>query len=255
MRYDDKTTTRPGEAADRPRLRLALAESEADVQAAQRLRYRVFAEELAARLPSASEGIDRDRFDRFCEHLVVRDEGSGEVVGTYRILTAGGARRAGGFYSETEFDLTLLGPLRARMLEVGRACVHPEYRSGRVLSLLWAGLGAYVGRSDALHVIGCASVPLAPDPSAAVRVCRRLVREHLGPPEWRVFPHHPLRLHALRPADDLDVPPLIRGYLRMGAFVCGAPSLDSDFGTADLLLLLPVARMARRYAGRFLRAS
>src|SRR5262245_6267873 len=118
------------------RLSLHLASSPAEVRAAQRLRYRVFAEEMGARLASRDEQIDRDIFDPYCEHLLVREGDTGEVVGTYRILTSAQAKRIGGFYSEEEFDLTRFGPLRDRLVEVGRSCVHPDYRSGATIALL-----------------------------------------------------------------------------------------------------------------------
>src|SRR5450432_2956581 len=121
------------------RLAVHLARGEAEISDAQRLRYRVFAEEMGARLPSAAQGIDRDMFDPWCDHLLVTEEDTGEVVGTYRILTGASAKNIGGFYSEQEFDLTRLNHLRDRAVEVGRSCVHPDYRSGGVIALLWSG--------------------------------------------------------------------------------------------------------------------
>jgi putative hemolysin len=213
----------------------------------------VFAEEMGAQLASAADGLDRDAWDEHCDHLLVRRSDSYEVVGTYRILTAEQAQRAGGFYSEQEFDLGAI-PALPRLVELGRACVHPEHRGGAVLALLWSALARHFRTRGYAHVIGCASVPVSGAPARVARLCSDLLREHGGPLAWRAEPRRPFPL-AVAGDDAEPVPPLVRGYLRMGATVCGAPAWDPDFGTADLLLLLPMARMRERFAHRFLRAA
>jgi putative hemolysin len=236
------------------RLFTTLACSDDDVHAAQRLRYGVFAGELGARLQSAAEGIDRDEFDAHCQHLLLRDRLTNEVVGTYRVLSAEGAEALGGFYSATEFDLGRVASLPG-LVEVGRACLHPSYRSGTALAVMLAGLARHLRESGCEYVIGCASIHVGHDLAGAARLTSQLVDEHLSPPQWRV---HPLRRFDVRPpasGADTPVPALLRGYLRMGAFVCGDPAWDEEFGTADLLLLLPMSRMNRRYTHRFLRAA
>jgi len=233
-------------------LAVCLAASAAEVRAAQRLRYRVFAEELGARLPDAGEEVDRDRFDQFCDHLLVRD--GDRVVGTYRMLPPDRRRRAGGWYCAAEFEVAQLEPIAGDTVEIGRACVDPAYRTGRVISLLWAGLWRYVlmrGR----FVIGCASIGTTDGGHVAASICRRLLRDHLAPPEWRVAPHRAFVLEGWRDVPDAPLPPLIKGYLRLGASVCGAPAWDRDFDTADLLMILPVARTKQRYVDRLLRAA
>jgi putative hemolysin len=234
-------------------LTLHLASTPAEVLEAQRLRYKVFAEELGAQLSSRAEGIDRDMYDRYCEHLLVRESDGGEVVGTYRILTSAQARRIGGFYSEEEFDLTRLGPLRDRMLEVGRSCVHPDYRNGATIALLWSGLSRYIRASHHDHVMGCASIGMADGGHAAASLYNSLSRTALCPIEYRVFPRCALPLDALDCHRESAPPPLIKGYLRLGAYVCGEPAWDPDFGTADLLMMLPVANLDPRYARHFLK--
>ena len=229
-----------------------LATSEAEVREAQRLRHRVFAEELGARLDSAAERLDRDRFDAYCEHLLVRSVDTGEVVGTYRILTAADARRAGGFYSEQEFDLGAI-PSLPRVVEIGRACVHPDHRGGAVLGLLWGALAQHFRLHGHAHVIGCASLPARENPGGVAWVCDRLLREHGTPPAWRARPRRPFA--APTSVVRAPIPAAIRGYLHMGAAVCGEPAWDPDFGTADLLLLLSLARMSGRFAHRLLRAA
>jgi putative hemolysin len=241
--------------AGRTRFITALAEDPETVLAAQRLRARVF-----NGTDPSSPAIDRDEFDAHCEHLVVRDRGSGQVVGTYRILTAERARAAGRFYSETEFDCARLHRLDGRLVEVGRACVDPGHRGGSVIALLLAGLTRYVVERRYDYVIGCASIDVGPDVAAAAALCARLVAAHLGPEEWRVTPHAPFRPDpgprpAVPPETEPAWPPLIKAYLRFGASVCGEPAWDPVFGTADVLMLLPMAAMSPRFRARLLRGA
>ncbi len=243
------------ERGARPLLQTMLAQTEADVRAAQRLRYQVFAHELGARLPDRLDALDRDRFDASCEHLLVRDHLTQLVVGTYRILPPWRLAAAGGFYSESEFDLERLAGVRARTVEVGRACVHPDYRHGGVVALLWAGLLRYILGHRLEYVIGCASVPVSDGGHAAATVCRALLRDHLAPACWRVAPRSAFVLEGFDEVAGAEAPALVRAYLRLGAQVCGPPAWDPDFNTADLLMILPVARMNGRYVERFLRAS
>ena len=125
-------------------LSVSIAESEREILDAQRLRYRVFGQEMGAKLPTRIPGVDQDIYDAYCDHLVCRDENTGEVIGTYRILSPANARRIGSYYTENEFDLTRLQHLRPQLVEIGRSCVHPDYRSGATITLLWAGLARYM---------------------------------------------------------------------------------------------------------------
>ncbi len=236
----------------RPRLSVEFASSPAHVREAQALRWRIFGEEFGAELSTPEPGYDIDRFDRFCEHLLVRDTGSGEVVGTYRILSGARSLEAGGFYSESEFDLTRILHLREQIMEMGRACVHPDYRSGATITLLWAGLADFMIRHKVQYLLGCASVPMHDGGQHAAAVFRRLERDRMGPAEWRVFPHNRLPLERLTGEDSADIPALIKAYLRIGAVVCGEPAWDAGFNTADLLLMLPTSKIDHRYARHFL---
>lgn len=235
----------------KPRLSVSLASDADTVRAAQRLRYQVFAEELGARLPTRIPGIDHDVFDPYCQHLVVRDEASAAVVGTYRILAPEAARHVGSYYAETEFDLVRLAALRPRLVEIGRACVHPDYRTGAVIVLLWSGLARYMREHGHDYLLGCASVSMHDGGHAAASLYQKLLPEAACPPEYQVFPRCPLPLAALDGQRPVTVPPLLRGYLKAGAWICGAPAWDPDFNTADLPLLLPMARMSPRYAQHF----
>jgi len=238
---------------DEAKLSACIARTPDEVRAAQRLRHQVFAEEMHAQLGTTEEGLDADAYDPHCEHLLVHDGRTREVVGTYRILPADRARRAGGFYSETEFDLGAVAGLPG-LVEIGRACVHPDYRNGAVIRLLWAGLTRYLLGHGYEFVIGCASMP-AEDARTVRAVHRELARDHLSPAAWRVKPRVPFPLREEPGEPEVALPPLIKGYVRLGAYVCGDPGWDVAFGTADFFMMLPLVRLKRRYAARFARAA
>ncbi|MDX2167534.1 MAG: GNAT family N-acyltransferase [Deltaproteobacteria bacterium] len=231
-----------------------LAETADELRQAQRLRYEVFGVELGARLPEAVNGLDADRFDARCDHLLVCERASRRVVGTYRMLPPQRAA-AGDWYCADEFDCRRLLAHRAGIIELGRACVAPEYRTGLVIALLWAGVMRYVQACGATHVIGCASLDTADGGHLAATICRRLLRDHLAPPQWRVTPRRAFVLEGWREIENAPLPALIKGYLRLGAEVCGEPAWDPDFRTADLLVRLEVARANPRYVDRLLRAA
>lgn len=233
-------------------LSISLAQSEAEIREAQRLRYQVFSEEMGAHLSSLEAGIDQDQFDPYCEHLLVRDNETGAVVGTYRWLNPKMAQRIGAYYSETEFDLTRLGHLNESMVEVGRSCVHANYRNGATIGLLWSGVIQYTQQQGYAYLIGCASISMHDGGHAAASIYRRLSQEHLSPKEWRVFPHDRLPLESLDSTLNVPLPSLVKGYMRLGCYVCGEPAWDPDFNTADLFLLLPLSQMNKRYARRYL---
>jgi putative hemolysin len=233
------------------RFTVCLAVDDVEIAEAQQLRYKVFANEMGAILPSAHLELDIDPFDRLCDHLLVRDTISGEVVGTYRILPPSAAAHSG-YYSEQEFDLTRLHFLRPRMAELGRSCVHPDYRSGAVIALLWQGLADYMTRHGFDYVVGCASISMADGGHLAASVYRHVSGRYLSPVEWRATPRNPLPLEALDNGTPGLPPPLIKGYLRLGAMVCGEPAWDPDFNTADMLMLLPMQQINRSYMRHFI---
>jgi len=217
-----------------------------EVRQAQRLRFSVFAGEMGARLRTPLPGHDIDRFDDYCEHLLVRDSASQEVIGTYRVLTPAQARRAGGTYTANEFNLAPLGAMAPRMAELGRSCVHRDHRQGAVILALWSALARFMDEHDLDTMIGCASMPL--HGGCAAGVWDRVRRTHLAPPLLRVQPRLPLPLVDGGAAVPSSEPPaLIRGYLRLGAKVLGPPAWDPDFQTADLPLLMRMADLPARY--------
>jgi len=232
-----------------PRLSVSLARSSADVEDALRLRYKVFAEELGARIDS-DDGLDRDSFDDWCDHLIVRDDDSLRVIGTYRVLPPHRARQLGRLYAESEFDLSRLAHLRESMVEIGRSCVHRDYRQGPAIMLLWAGLAQYMRCNGYRHMVGCASASLA-DGGAQAAALRDSLQGHLADPEYRVFPRLPFPHERFQRAAQCEMPPLIRGYMRLGAQICGEPAWDPDFNTADFLVWLSLERLNPRYARHF----
>ena len=247
--------------ADKARFDVVWARDEEDVRQAQKLRYTVFAEEMGARLtvPKGSPaGHDINVFDPFCEHLLVRAAGAdgeqGQVIGTYRVLTPANARRIGGLYSDGEFDLTRLRPLRSKMVELGRSCVHPDWRSGGAILALWGALAEFMHRNDLDTMVGCASVSMRDGGHFAASLWQQLRQTHLAPIHWQVTPRLALPVNDLQHDMTVEAPPLIKGYLRCGAKVLGAPAWDPDFNTADLPMLLRIEDLPSRYRRHFLGA-
>ena len=247
-------------SADTPRYTLLLSTDPDHIVEAQRLRHQVFTSEPGFALAGASDGLDADRFDEHCDHLLVRDDGTGELVGCYRMLPPPGAIAAGGLYTATEFDVTGLDTLRPSLVEMGRAVVRSDHRNGGVVLLMWAGILAYLDRCGYDYVTGCVSVPVAGNadgpPGTHVRGVRDFVRRrHAAPAEYTVYPYRPVVLDGTG-LDDIDpparttVPPLMRGYLRLGARVCGEPAYDPDFGVGDFPALLDKRTADVRYLNR-----
>ncbi|CAJ1584157.1 GNAT family N-acetyltransferase [[Mycobacterium] wendilense] len=230
------------------------------IEAAQRLRHDVFSTEPGFGLAATPDGRDHDEFDEFCDHLLVRDDTTGELVGCYRMLPPPGAIAAGGLYTATEFDVGGWDALRPSLVEMGRAVVRAEHRNGAVVLMMWTGILAYLDRCDYDYVAGCVSVPVAgPDddaPGAQIRGVRDIVtRRHPAAPEHTVYPYHPVVIGG-RGLDDIEpparpgLPPLLRGYLRLGAQVCGEPAYDPEFGVGDFPALLAKSRADTRYLRR-----
>ncbi|HQN12836.1 MAG TPA: GNAT family N-acyltransferase [Quisquiliibacterium sp.] len=232
-------------------LEVRLAERPDEIEQAMRLRYRVFRDEFGAHLP-AGDGLDRDLFDRHCHHLIVRDRQRDAVVGTYRVLLPERARRIGRLYTEDEFWLTRLNPIRDELVELGRSCVHPDYRTGGVILLLWSGLGAFLSQHAGGHVIGCVSVPMHDGGAFAARLYRRLAREHLADETLRVWPRDRLPIEDFPADEPVVLPPLMKGYLRCGARLLGEPHRDDAFGCADFPMMLSLERLDARYQRRFM---
>lgn len=231
------------------------AKHQDEIREAQRLRYSIFANEMGARLPKTIEGHDIDVFDDYCEHLLVRDVASRQVIGTYRVLTPVQARRAGGTYSDTEFDLTRLRGLRSRMVELGRSCVHIDFRHGGVIMALWGALFEFMERNRLDTMIGCASIPMLHNGlvtgDVAASIWHELRQTHLADIQFHVRPRLPLPIEEINHSLNIEPPALIKGYLRLGAKVLGAPAWDPDFNTADLPMMMQTADLPARYKKHF----
>lgn len=229
-----------------------VAMNESTLEEVYALRYRVFAQELGARLKCEGD-LDMDELDPYCDHLVVRDNGTGAVVGGTRLLSDRAAERLGYFYSEKEFDLGAVLSFPGRFLEVGRTCVDPDSRGGVVLSVLWSALAKYANERGFDYLMGCASVPPGPSGYAIDAFYRQLQPEQIGPDWLAVASRKPVPAEQHCHRDESGIPPLLQTYLRFGAWVCGEPFWDEDFNVMDVFILLPMANLRSRYAKRFIR--
>ena len=232
-----------------PVLHLGIAKSQDEIRQAQRLRYQVFADEYQAQF-KGSGGIDEDEFDAHCEHLIVRCEVTDRVVGTYRILGPKQAKHIGRYYSESEFDLSGLADVRGDLVEFGRSCVHADYRDGAAIMLLWSGLAGYLKRTGHRHVFGCASVSLR-DGGLSAAAVYEATKNAARDDRYCVLAKKTNSVAAFAAAGGGKVPPLLKGYLRLGAKVCGEPAWDPDFNTVDYPVLMRVDTMSGRYRKHF----
>ena len=236
-------------------VKVSWAKHQDEVREAQKLRYQVFVNEMGARLPVTMAGHDIDLFDDYCEHLLVRDGVSNAVIGTYRVLTPVQAKRVGGTYTDTEFDLTRLRFIRERMVELGRSCVHKDHRHGGVILALWGALFEFMARNQLDAMIGCASIPMLHNGmisgDAAASMWKQLSKSNMASVEFHVRPRLPLPIEELDSELPVEPPALIRGYLRIGAKILGAPAWDPDFNTADLPMLMQVKDLPHRYRKYF----
>ena len=243
----------------RPTLSVEWARHQDQVREAQKLRYDIFVLEMGARLKEIIPGHDMDLFDDFCEHLLVRDQDTGQVVGTYRVLTPAQAKRLGSTYSDLEFDLTRLRAYRERMVELGRSCVHRDHRTGGVIMALWGALAEFMVRNQLDVMIGCASIPMLHQgvitAEVAASIWHQVKQTHLASIENCVTPRLPLPVEQWRSDRVYEPPALIKGYLRLGAKVLGAPAWDPDFNTADLPMMMKLQDMPNRYRKHFLNVS
>lgn len=239
-------------------LEVRLAETRAEVAAAQRIRYRVFFEEMGARPGIAQQALelDFDEYDDHCDHLLVLEEG--EVVGTYRLIRRKAAEAVGRFYSAGEFDVTPFLNVEGEILELGRSCVDARRRHRGTLQALWQGLAAYMADNDIRLLFGCGSLP-GTDVEALAPQLTYLRDNHLAPPD--------LRARALESAERVDfaalhaawdarrvlasLPPLLKGYLRLGGVIGDGAVIDRPFNTTDVLVVVNSADIAARYVKRF----
>lgn len=231
--------------------RVCLARTTEDRRAAYQLRFRIFNLELNEGLERAYEtGEDTDEFDRFCDHLIVRDESTDEVIGTYRLQTGACAQRNLGYYSAREFDFTPYQSLASQMVELGRACIHPDHRKYEVLMLLWKAITHYAVDRGARYLIGCSSVTSQDTcvGSALYQSLKRmLVAEHL-----RTLPTASYAFAIAETDLPVRIPKLLKTYLAVGANICGPPALDREFKTIDFLTLMDLNHLSPTVGKRLL---
>lgn len=215
-----------------------MARDEADLRACQSLRFVVFNSELNEGLASSFETcLDRDLFDSVCDHLLVEHSPSGEIVGTYRMQSGATAHAQHGYYCAQEFVFDVYAPLRAQIIELGRACIAREHRNFQVLSLLWRGIAAYAQQHGGRYLIGCSSLT-SQNPADGVAGFAQL-QHYLAPPALRTVPTSAYVCPINGPANpELQLPKLLSAYLALGAWICGPPALDREFKTIDFLTLI-----------------
>jgi len=256
-------------------IEVRIARTDAEIEAAQRLRYQIFYGEMSARPTAemAAAGRDFDRFDSYCEHLLVLDHSAGlpegEVIGTYRLLRRSLADRHGGFYTATEFDIRPLTAVPGEIMELGRACVDERFRNRPTMQLLWRGIASYVQFHDIKIMFGCASLP-GTDPQVLARPLSYLHHNHLAPEpiRARALPHLFVKTDLMASADidaeaavaDLDaratiaaLPPLIKGYLRLGGMIGEGAVIDHEFQTTYVCIIVVTDLMVGKYFNHFLR--
>lgn len=232
---------------------LRRAKTIADIRAAQALRFMVFNLELNEGLESSYATLrDEDPFDAVCDHLIVEDRRTGDVVGTYRLQTGCAAGRNLGYYSAQEFEFAPFEPLRTEIIELGRACVHSDHRNLLVLGLLWRGIADYAREHGTRYFVGCSSIT-SQDPQIGAAAFFELSGQHIVEPALRTFPVPAFQCDmAQLAADPPRIPKLLRAYLSLGAKICGPPAIDREFRTIDFLTWLDLETLpagARRILG------
>ncbi|MCX7810139.1 MAG: GNAT family N-acetyltransferase [Leptospiraceae bacterium] len=243
-------------------LEVRLAEDQYEIEQTLALRYEVFNKELGEGLPESHDTKkDRDEYDLYCDHLIVIDHANNDkIVGTYRILRRSIAKQYIGFYSETEFNLTKIYKLNDEVAEIGRSCVHQDYRDGSVITLLWSGLAWYIKNYQVRYLMGCGSFHTS-DPIAISKAYAYFrEKNYLVGDDLRVEPLAHKRLAGFDPNFQIDdlregmkvIPPLIVGYIKFGSLIGGEPAYDEIFGTTDFFIFFDVTKITNRYGEKFL---
>lgn len=253
-------TIQPSIKANR-KLTVRIAENQLEIERALALRYDVFNLELCEGLPqSSSTRKDRDEYDLYCDHLIVVDEAAkNQIVGTYRILRRSIAKENIGFYSENEFDITNIYKLEEEVAEVGRSCVHPNYRDGSVITMLWSGLADYMVAKNVRYLMGCGSIHSTDAVMASEAYAFLKEKDALADERFRVYPNPDYIIPGFNEnyiINDLKaltktIPALIKGYIRVGSKICGVPALDSVFGTVDVFILFDRNLITEKYGKHY----
>jgi putative hemolysin len=232
--------------------RVTLAQSAEELVDCQRLRYNVFNIELGEGLSTSDRsGLDIDPFDSFCDHLMVRDLESGKLVGTYRLQTGEVAKRNLGYYGDQIFDFSVYDRVRKEVLELGRACVHIDFRNIMVLHALWKGIAVYATRNDSRYLIGCSSIS-SQDENYGAAMYESMKDKYLVEASLRTTPQPGHECMPNGVAVNVARPPrLFRAYLEISGRICGPPAIDREFKTIDFLTLVDLAQLPDRVRARF----
>lgn len=245
-----KTNNTTAKNAKQSRFYVCLANGANEVLQAQALRYQVFSQELGAQIKTTKPGYDIDRYDDYCYHLLVREANTHKIVGCTRLLTCEKAVQAGGFYSESEFDLHNILCKPGRAVEIGRTCVHADYRNGAVMTMLWGGLSRFMVNEGYDYLMGCVSVPM--ERGEDHPMFHELREKYAAAKELAVYPKIPLQKAVEKNKQPMNIPSLFKAYLRLGVRVCGEPYWDAQFKVADVFIFLDIAQLQQRYMRHFI---
>lgn len=223
------------------------------IRQAQKLRYRVFALDMGAKLKGAAEQLDYDEIDDYCDHLIVIDNQSDRIVGYTRLLNQSQAAELGYFYSQSEFDLNSILNLPGNFLEIGRTCVDADYRGSAVLTTLWTALIQYCIEGHYDYLFGCASIPPGPNGYAVDALYRTIDAGSMADNDIIVTPKTPIPKQLRCDIDESGIPPLLKAYLRFGVKICGQPCWDKDFNVMDLFILLPLKQLGPKYSKHYMK--
>ncbi|MFH1656014.1 MAG: GNAT family N-acyltransferase [Candidatus Omnitrophota bacterium] len=232
-----------------------------EIEAAQRLRFEVFNLEVKRGVESSSStGLDKDKYDPLCDHIIILDPQKEKVIGTYRMLLGSKSVNVG-FYSESKFDLKNIMKLDGQILELGRSCIHRDYRNQNVLDLLWQGIADYILQHKAKYVFGCASLRTT-DPKEVSEIFTFLKKRFYSDEKFRVYPLEKNILNGLDLDSNKDgkrilrkLPPLIQAYLKLGAKICGLPAVNPELNTTILFMLLEVENINKSFKKHFFKTN
>lgn len=236
---------------DQGKFTVSIANDTKSIDECLRLRYEIFATEMSANLHSIEAGLDKDCFDEHCKHLMVIEKSTDRVIATTRLLFSADTINTGGFYSETEFDMSNILNMQGSIMEVGRTCIHQDFRRGIVLSKLWQGIALIISLEKVNFLIGCASIPLNCGDQYINVLMHHIHINHYSSARQRVQPLVKLAQNKDQYSGDVIMPALLKGYLRQGAVICGEPYWDAEFGVADVFVFLDCKKITNRYSKYF----
>lgn len=236
-------------------LRVCWASTDKDIERVQKFRFRIFSEEYTPKFPKDHLGLDIDAYDRLCQHLMLVDNASEEIVGSYRVIPPSAAQQIGSMYCESLFDLSPLKHIQPHTVEIDRSCIDKNYRNGSTILLMWKMIFQFVQQHRFEYIMGCSSMSIDDGGHAAFVLHERLKKLNHYSSEFFIKALNPVVLGEFVPTGKVSIPPILKGYLNLGAKVCSEPAFDALFNTADYLTLLKVSEMKTNYMQRFTRIA